>query len=150
MTKKRQRRPRATQAETDRRIRTVFLLLREGRRKCEIKRLIKRRFKVGPRQAETLLSRARSIFRYQLGKSAEDLRLESFLFYQRILVDPDVSTELKLVARTRLDRLFGLEQPRGNPHARWQRKIREAGLDPATFTEAMQDILRRQTERSRN
>lgn len=86
-------------------------LLAKGTRTGEVKRIIEEEFGIKRRSVEPYLRRAREAMRAETGKSVEDLRAESYAFYQSILASPDVTAREKIKARERIDKLLGLDKP---------------------------------------
>lgn len=56
-----------------------------------------------------LITRARGVMLQRVGRSKNELKSESTFFYETLLRDPNVSTREKIIARSRLDNILGLE-----------------------------------------
>lgn len=63
------------------------------------------------RTIERYLSRARERMVAESGKSKDELRQDSLNYYLAITRDPSADHRSKLIARERIDRLYGLEMP---------------------------------------
>lgn len=103
---------RPTLEEHEERIELVVKLMVILARKWEIKRGLELRYgKIAPRTVERYMARARERLREFEGKSKEELFAESVQYYAGVLksTDPKVTTRDKMVARERLDDLFGLK-----------------------------------------
>jgi hypothetical protein len=86
-------------------------LLARGLPKGQVKRAIYAAFGCGARQAETLISRAREALVGWSGQPKSELWVEAVAFYRSVIQAPGVELRIKLLARERLDRMFGLEPP---------------------------------------
>lgn len=69
------------------------------------------RIQMDARTIERYLSRARARLVEESGKSKDELRSESFNFYMTIARDITTDPRSRILARERIDRLFGLDQP---------------------------------------
>lgn len=63
------------------------------------------------RTVERYLSRARERMVAESGKTKDELRQDSLSFYLAIARDPTADHRSKLIARERIDRLYGLDMP---------------------------------------
>lgn len=120
---------RTSTAELKTRAELTARLLATGRRKGEVKRMLKQRFGVSARACERYLSAARNLLIAWTGKSREDHFVDAFAFYWSVISDPDpaVTLRTRMQARRQLDRLLGLEPPRprtGWYPRRWPRRRR--------------------------
>lgn len=106
--------PKATIEEEEERIRIITIFIAEGRHNGEIKKLIAAKFQIKPRSAERYMARARARLRQEIGKSKEDLRVDSFAYYQSVLRDPEATIFNKLKARQRIDKLLGVDVPQSH------------------------------------
>jgi len=89
---------------------TVFLLSRRLY-KCDIKRILKKRYNVEFRACEDYLARARKILLEDTGRTREQHRIESLRLYESIVAGDGSSVRDILHAQERIDKLLGLEAP---------------------------------------
>ncbi len=102
---------------TAERVCRVADLLGRGAYKHEIKRWLRDRFGVGPRTAELLISKARDLIIERTGETKEWHRALAFSFYVSVIRDPDAPITLKIKAQCSINRLLGLNAPKGHRHA---------------------------------
>lgn len=100
---------RPTHEDYEQRVAYAEFLLSRRLYKCDIKRLLFKKFNVCARSSETYLSRARANLRDKTGKTRAEHQIESMQFYESVLVGPDSTLGERMVAQSRIDRLLGLE-----------------------------------------
>lgn len=83
-------------------------LLRQAKRKGEIKRAIKARFGCSARSVERYLAVARLRLLDEWGQTAPDVRGESIATYRQLAADPYARPADRRAAQARLDRLLGV------------------------------------------
>jgi len=101
----------ATKEELDERVEYTYFLLCRRLYKGDIKKLLKRKYSIGARTCENYISRAREILLKDTGKTRDQNRTDSLLFYESILAGPDSHLRDRIYAQERLDKLLGLEAP---------------------------------------
>lgn len=89
---------------------TVFLLCRRLY-KCDIKRILKKKYSVAARTCEEYLARARAVLVKESGKTQETHRIESLRFYESVIAGDGTTMRDRLHAQERIDKLLGLESP---------------------------------------
>lgn len=100
-----------TEEEEQEREDYAFDLLSQCFHKSQIKKKFIGRYEVTARTVERYLSRARARMSIQASVARDDLRAESLAFYQTILRDKEAQPRDKILARQRIDSLFGLDAP---------------------------------------
>lgn len=101
-----------TEKELENRVSTVVKLLARGMLKSDIKKACKEKYDVCARTVEDYLSRARGVLREDDDETRDNARAEAAAYYRGVMVDPKVTTLMKLKARRSLDDLYGLRGPR--------------------------------------
>lgn len=98
-------------ATMEERTEAVIKVLRKhpGILKGDLRRWIKRKFRVEWRMAEEYIARARSELILRIERRKEELRADSAAFYEGVLETKGETTTDRLRARERLDKLLGLE-----------------------------------------
>lgn len=89
----------------------AYELLSRCLHKSQIKKEFIKRYEVKPRTVERYLSRARMRLAAAAQIGRDELRAESLSFYLSVLRDQTASHRDRLLARERVDRLFGLDTP---------------------------------------
>jgi len=100
-----------TREEMDARIETAAQLAGMGLKHCDLKRSLVQQYKVDARTADRYVSRARALKKKQCGRSSEDLFLESIMFWDSVIQNPDATLAQRMDARREKDRLLGLHAP---------------------------------------
>lgn len=100
-----------TSAELQEREDLAFDLLSRCFHKSQIKKHFKERYNCSARTVEKYLSRARGRMAIQAQQAKGDLRAESLAFYLSVLRNNAATVKDKLLARERIDRLYGLDAP---------------------------------------
>lgn len=109
--KKKERKPyvKPTVEEYEQRVAYAEFLLCRRIYKCDIKRLMKKKFNVTARAVEDYLSRAKAKLRDRSGKTRAEHQIDSLQFYESVLNGPDSTLRDRMDAQSRIDRLMGLE-----------------------------------------
>jgi hypothetical protein len=100
----------ATADEVAARIIFVRSLLSRGAYESEIRQVVYKRYNVRFRQASNYIARAKSMLLAEAGVSREEERVSSVALYRDLIRSCD-DPRVKLLARRRLDELFGLDAP---------------------------------------
>lgn len=101
-----------TQEEIQEREDLMYELLSRTILKSQIKKQFRKKYgDVSPRTIDRYLSRARARQLAEAGTSKDEMRAESRAFYEAMARDPQSDPRSKLIARERIDRLFGLDAP---------------------------------------
>lgn len=93
-------------------------MLAEGRKKHEIKKALYKRSEemrgksIGARQCEDLIGEARQTMIADSQQSREDHLADSYSWYLSVIQDPHAKVRDKILARTRIDRIMGIDQLR--------------------------------------
>jgi hypothetical protein len=98
-------------AETRRRVRFVMMLLAQGKSRAYIHEFFRNNYQLTVRTAERYIARARKKMVDDVDLPKEELRAISVACYANILDDETATNKDKISARTRMDRLLGLEAP---------------------------------------
>jgi hypothetical protein len=109
----------------DRLVNSIADMLSRGAFKSEAVQAIQRRYAASElwgrscsrRTAEAVISKARELLCNQHGQSKLEHHRSSFSYYWSVLRDPNATVSERLSARTRLDKLLGLEAPLEHRHA---------------------------------
>ena len=105
-------RKKTTNSELATRVEATIELIAKGYPTAIIKRELRAKFgSLSARTCASYISRAREELLKGCGLTREQLRAESFAFYQNVICDPGSTTAVRIKARERIDRLFGLEAP---------------------------------------
>jgi hypothetical protein len=109
--KKKDRKPyvKPTVEEYEQRVAYAEFLLCRRIYKCDIKRLMKKKFNVTARAVEDYLSRAKEKLRDKSGKTRAEHQIDSLQFYESVLNGPDSTLRDRMDAQARIDKLLGLE-----------------------------------------
>jgi hypothetical protein len=97
--------------EMEDRIELTAMLLGQGLTKGQIKQMLKSKWQCSARSCEAYLARAREKLVQWSGQPKADHFIESASFYRSVLAS-SAPTREKLLARERLDMLYGLEAAR--------------------------------------
>jgi hypothetical protein len=98
----------ATREEVAARIIFVRGLLSKGAYESEVRQVLYKRYNVRHRQASNYIARAKSLLLEESGTSREQERCNSIALYRTLIRESD-DPRVKLLARRRLDELFGLD-----------------------------------------
>jgi hypothetical protein len=101
---------RCGQEELEERIDFAAHLIASKRYPSDVKRLLKKQYKISRAQAERYMSRARDVVVGWSGKTKEEHRVESLALYESI-IRKSVDDDRRMNAQARIDRLLGLEAP---------------------------------------
>jgi hypothetical protein len=103
-----------TQEDMDDRIEYTAHLLSQRLLKCDIKRLLIRRYSITARTCEDYLSRAREALILKTGLDKSEHKIKSLAYYESVLANKRASVRDKLNAQSNIDGLLGLkEHPSG-------------------------------------
>jgi len=102
---------RPTSQEIQEREDLAFDLLSRCYHKSQIKKHFKEKYSCDARTVERYLSRARKRMDVQAAQGKSMLRAESFAFYSSVLRDNRATPREKILARERIDKLYGLDAP---------------------------------------
>ena len=102
--------PKLTVAQRRDIIDTCRDLLSAMTKKRLIKQVIKGEYGLQARQIERYLSRARDEMMAESDRSVDEHRADAYHFYLSVLQDSKTSIRSKLLARERIDKLYGLEK----------------------------------------
>jgi hypothetical protein len=94
--------------ELKERVEGAARLLSSGRRKGEVKALLKARYGVSARTCEAYITAARKRLMEERGTNREEQRMLSFAFWVEVIRDPASSVRDMMFARHNLDILLGL------------------------------------------
>ena len=99
-----------TNSELETRIEYTSELVSQGLAMSAIKSKLRERFgELSARTCASYRSRACAMFLEQAGQSREEIRAESFAFYKNVISDPKATLRERLLARERIDKIFGIE-----------------------------------------
>lgn len=103
---------RPTQAEEQEREDFAYELICRSLLKSVIKAQFRKKFgDLSPRTIEGYLARARTRILAEAQRTKDEMRADSRAFYDAVTRDPQADHRSKLIARERIDRLFGLDAP---------------------------------------
>jgi len=102
----------ATNAEIESYIEQVGNWLGEGKKFSQITALARKRFGKEWRQTAEYIARARRQQLERANKTKTDVFAEAVDFYETVISNPKVRMADKLVARERIDKLFGIYPPK--------------------------------------
>lgn len=88
---------------------TAFLLSRRLY-KCDIKRLLKKRYGVRARACETYLARARALLVADSGKPKEEHAKDALRFWESIVAGKDATLKDRMDAQDHIESLVGVER----------------------------------------
>jgi hypothetical protein len=93
----------------ERRLKLTVDLMARGHYRGEIKKAIMKAEGIGRGTADDYLRRAKQYLLDELGYSSSELKSHSIAWYRKIVTDERVPMEIRMQARARMDKLFGLE-----------------------------------------
>jgi hypothetical protein len=97
--------------EYDDRIEFTLDLLVGHQKKSFIKTALKERWGISARTAENYIARARVLLLAQASDEQEFQRCKSIRYWETVIADPSIPVSEKRHARTRLDRIWGVDAP---------------------------------------
>lgn len=100
-----------TEEEWEDRVTFTAKLLAKKLYKSDIKRVLYRKYEIGYRQAENIITAAKKLILEETGKTKAEHKVESLAFYENVIRDPQTGTGEKLAAQAAIDRLLGLASP---------------------------------------
>jgi hypothetical protein len=108
--------------------------LAQGFLKGVVKALLKEKYELCYRSCETVITQARKKLLERAELSHDELRRDSFQIYDAISRDPAYAARERMLARERIDKLFGLEGPI---------KLQHSGeINTTAERESMQKLMR--------
>jgi hypothetical protein len=112
MKPKKQRHPKSTAAEIEKRIETCEMLIARRVTKTQIHAAMLQKFNIGWRQADRYAARARDRLMKRAGRSKDELRCESLALYESVIQSSNARTQDRIAAQREIDDLYGLKAPK--------------------------------------
>ncbi len=102
---------RPTKAELEKRVDRAIQIISKVGYMSEAKQLLIAEFEIDSKTASLYLSRARAVIKVMAQQPLDHIKQESYTFYRQKCFDPSVSDKDQIAARTRIDKLFGVDAP---------------------------------------